>query len=65
VSGLFDQAPTSLAMLASMPSEAFVGVTVLPISVMSGAFLPLDSASVNSVVALVHGTQTTLTLVLA
>ena len=48
-----------------MPRVALVGVSVLPISVMSGAFFPLDSALVNSVVALVHGTQTTLTLVLA
>src|SRR5580692_10427494 len=32
---------------------------------MSGAFLPLASASFQSVVRLVHGTQVTLTLVLA
>ncbi len=48
-----------------MPSAASVGVSVLPSSVMSGVFLPLDSALFQSVVRLVHGTQTTLTLVLA
>ena len=51
--------------LASTPRVASVGVSVLPSSVMSGAFLPLDSALFQSVVRLVHGTQTTLTLVLA
>ncbi len=49
----------------STPSDASVGVSVLPSSVMSGAFLPLASASFQSVVRLVHGTHTTLTLVLA
>ena len=62
---MLDQELTSLLMLASMPREALVGVSVLPISVTSGAFLPLERALVNSVVALVHGTQTTFTLVLA
>src|SRR5579875_1934471 len=52
-------------MLASTPSDASVGVSVLPSSVMSGAFLPLASASFQSVVRTVHGTHTTLTLVLA
>jgi len=55
-SDLFDQAFTLLVMLASMPRDAFVGGSVLPILVTSGAFLPLESAFVNSVVAFVHGT---------
>ena len=42
-----------------------MGVSVLPSLVMSGAFLPLASALFQSVVRLVQGTQTTLTLVLA
>src|SRR5919204_5887284 len=62
---LFDQAFTSVVMLASMPSEASVGVSVLPSSVMSGAFLPLDSAFVQSVVRFVQGMNTVLTWVLA
>src|SRR5215469_13980824 len=52
-------------MLATTPSPASVGVSVLPSSVMSGAFLPLDSALFQSVVRTVHGTHTTSTLVLA
>ena len=52
-------------MLARAPSDASVGVSVLPSSVMSGAFFPLARAFVQSAVALVHGTQTTLTWVLA
>src|SRR5580698_1881744 len=52
-------------MLSSTPRLDSVGVSVLPSSVMSGAFLPLVSASFQSVVRLVHGTQTTLTCVLA
>src|ERR1700733_13865827 len=52
-------------MFASKPRLESVGVSVLPSSVMSGAFLPLVSASFQSVVRLVHGTQTTLTCVLA
>src|SRR5215831_938291 len=52
-------------MLATMPRPASVGVSVLPSSVMSGAFLPLDSALFQSVVRTVQGTHTTLTLVLA
>ena len=62
---LLDQAFTFVVMLASMPSDAWVGVSVLPSSVMSGAFLPLDRAFVQSVVRLVHGMKTTLTLVVA
>src|SRR5487761_514102 len=64
-SDLFDQELTSLAMLDSMPSEASVGVSVLPSSVTSGAFLPLARAFCQSVVRLAQGIQTTLALVLA
>ena len=54
------------APLVGVPGiEASVGVSVLPSSVMSGAFFPLVSAFVQSEVALVHGIQTTLTAVLA
>src|ERR1700752_2632614 len=52
-------------MLAITPRLASVGVSVLPSSVMSGAFLPLASALFQSVVRTVQGTHTTLTLVLA
>ena len=62
-SGLVDQLDTWPEMLASAPSAASVGVSVLPSSVMSGAFLPLVSALVQSVVRLPQGTQTTFTLV--
>ena len=62
---LLDQAFTLDVMLASMPSDASVGVSVLPSSVMSGAFLPLDSAFVQSAVRFVQGMNTTWTLVLA
>ena len=62
---LLDQAFTLVVMLASMPSDASVGVSVLPSSVMSGAFLPLDRALVQSWVRFVQGMNTTLTLVLA
>ena len=62
---LFDQEFTSDVMLASMPSDASVGVSVLPSSVMSGAFLPLASALVQSAVRFVQGINLTLTLVLA
>src|ERR1700750_255094 len=48
-----------------MPLAASVGVSVLPSSVMSGMFLPDDSALFQSVVRLLHGIQSTLTLVLA
>ena len=48
-----------------MPLAASVGVSVLPSSVMSGMFLPLDSAVFQSCVRLVQGTHTTLTWVLA
>ena len=48
-----------------MPLAASVGVSVLPSSVMSGMFLPLDSALFQSVVRLPHGIQSTLTWVLA
>src|SRR5581483_1115967 len=50
-------------MLASTPRLASVGVSVLPSSVMSGAFLPLASALFQSVVRLVHGIQSTLIFV--
>ena len=60
-SDLTDQAFTKLEMLASAPSEASVGVSVLPSSVMSGAFLPLARALVQSAVALVQGIHLTLT----
>ena len=62
---LLDQEFTLDVMLASMPSDAWVGVSVLPSSVMSGAFLPLDSALVQSWVRFVQGMNTTLTVVLA
>jgi len=65
MSDLSDQALTCGAMLASMPREASVGVSVLPNSVMSGAFLPLARAFCQSVVRSAHGIQTTLTLVFA
>ncbi len=52
-------------MFASAPDAASVGVSVLPSSVMSGAFLPLARALVQSEVALVHGIHLTTTLVLA
>jgi hypothetical protein len=48
-----------------MPLAASVGVSVLPSSVMSGMFLPLDSASFQSWVRSLQGTHTTLTWVLA
>src|SRR5437667_113073 len=60
---LLDQAFTSVVMLASMPSDAWVGVSVLPSSVMSGAFFPLESAFVQSWVRLVQGMNTTKTKV--
>src|SRR5579864_694758 len=63
--GFADQESTKLDTLVSTPSDASVGVSVLPSSVMSGAFFPLASAVFQSVVRLVQGTQTTLTLVLA
>ena len=62
---LGDQSCTSVAMLASMPSDAWVGVSVFPSSVTSGPFLPLLYAVVQSVVRLPHGTKTTWILVLA
>src|ERR1700733_11861682 len=57
------QALTSLVMLASAPSAAMPGVSVLPSSVMSGPPFPLLSALVQSVMRLVHGIQSTTTLV--
>src|SRR6266581_2057069 len=60
-----DQAFRSLVSGARMPLAASVGVSVLPSSVMSGMFLPLDSALFQSWVRLPHGTHTTLTWVLA
>src|SRR5262245_47107064 len=50
---------------ARMPVEASVGVSVLPSSVMSGMFLPDDSALFQSVVRSPHGIHFTLTWVLA
>src|ERR1700761_519708 len=60
-----DQLVRSLLSEARMPLAASVGVSVLPSSVMSGMFLPDDSALFQSVVRSDHGTQTTLTCVLA
>ncbi len=60
-----DQLLRSLLSGARMPLAASVGVSVLPSSVMSGMFLPLDSAVFQSVVRLDHGIQSTLTWVLA
>src|ERR1700761_675602 len=60
-----DQLLRSLLSEARMPLAASVGVSVLPSSVMSGMFLPLDSALFQSVVRLLHGIQSTLTWVLA
>src|SRR5258708_4210459 len=60
-----DQLFRSVVSGARMPLAASVGVSVLPSSVMSGMFLPLDSAVFQSCVRLPHGTQTTLTWVLA
>src|ERR1700733_716147 len=62
-SDLLDQEFTWGAMLASMPSAASAGVSVLPSSVMSGAFLPVASAFCQSVVRSAHGIHTTLILV--
>src|SRR5215472_12638647 len=58
-----DQAWTLLAMSASAPCPATPGVSVLPSSVMSGPALPLVRALVQSVARLVHGIQSTDTLV--
>src|SRR5215472_13934741 len=63
--GVADQLFRLVVSGARMPEAASVGVSVLPSSVMSGTFLPLDSALFQSWVRLPHGTQTTLTLVLA
>src|ERR1700752_2062884 len=60
-----EQLLSSLLSGARMPLAASVGVSVLPSSVMSGMFLPDDSALFQSVVRSPHGTQTTLTWVLA
>src|ERR1700761_7750105 len=60
-----DQAFRSVLREARMPLEASVGVSVLPSSVMSGMFLPDDSALFQSVVRLPHGIHFTLTWVLA
>src|SRR5450755_361369 len=59
-----DQLDTSVVTLASAPCAAMPGVSVLPSSVMSGPPLPVVSALVQSVVRLVHGIQSTATLVL-
>src|SRR3984885_14618238 len=60
-----DQLLRSLVSGARMPLAASVGVSVLPSSVMSGMFLPDESALFQSVVRLVHGIHLTTTLVLA
>src|SRR6202020_1984006 len=60
-----DQLLRSLVSGERMPLAASVGVSVLPSSVMSGMFLPDDSALFLSVVRLPHGIQSTLTWVLA
>src|SRR5277367_2693181 len=60
-----DQLLRSLVSGARMPLAASVGVSVLPSSVMSGMFLPLDSALFQSCVRSPQGTHTTLTWVLA
>src|SRR5580692_966148 len=60
-----DQLLRSVLSGARTPLAASVGVSVLPSSVMSGMFLPLDSALFQSVVRLDHGIQSTLTWVLA
>ena len=65
MSELGAQAWTWGAILASIPSEAWAGVSVLPSSVTSGPFLPLLNAVVQSVARFPHGTKTTLILVLA
>src|ERR1700719_4921269 len=60
-----DQLSRSLLSGARMPLAASVGVSVLPSSVMSGMFLPDDSAVFQSVVRSPHGIHFTTTLVLA
>src|SRR5580693_3524911 len=60
-----DQLLRSLLSGARMPLAASVGVSVFPNSVMSGTFLPEESALFQSVVRSVHGIQSTLTWVLA
>src|SRR5271156_4768249 len=60
-----DQLFRSVLSGARMPLAASVGVSVLPSSVMSGMFLPLDSALFQSCVRSPQGTHTTLTWVLA
>src|ERR1700744_3459112 len=60
-----DQLVRSLLSGARMPLAASVGVSVLPSSVMSGMFLPDDSALFQSVVRLPHGTHLVMTWVLA
>src|SRR6201999_1401686 len=60
-----DQLLRSLVSGARMPDAASVGVSVLPSSVMSGMFLPLDSALFQSVVRSLQGIQPTFTWVLA
>src|SRR6201995_4599864 len=60
-----DQLLRSLVSGARMPLAASVGVSVLPSSVMSGMFLPDESALFQSVVRSLHGIQSTLTWVLA
>src|ERR1700689_2162083 len=60
-----DQLLRWLVSGARMPLAASVGVSVLPSSVTSGMFLPLDSALFQSCVRSPQGTHTTLTWVLA
>src|SRR5580700_4950075 len=56
-----DQLLRSVVSGARMPLAASVGVSVLPSSVMSGMFLPDESALFQSVVRLLHGIQSTVT----
>src|ERR1700745_2541545 len=60
-----DQLLRLLLSEARMPLADSVGVSVLPSSVMSGMFLPDDSALFQSAVRLPHGIHFTLTWVLA
>src|SRR5579862_7648235 len=60
-----DQLLSSLLSGERMPLAASVGVSVLPSSVMSGMFLPDDSAVFQSVVRSPHGIHFTTTWVLA
>src|ERR1700722_7674964 len=60
-----DQLLSSLLSGARMPLAASVGVSVLPSSVMSGMFLPDDSAVFQSVVRSPHGIHFTMSFLFA